>query len=273
MSADQLSMEHLGPSIALVLAGKEQAEEKSKSLYYVYLHRYKTGPKKGQIFYVGKGKGARKDKRNSGRNNHWKAIVQKYDFYSEVIFQSHDEDQCLRIEHCIIKKIGFENLANKAVGGRKNSGWKHSEEWKQKASRERSGVNHPLYRVPMSEEQKRKISETLTGRPSPLKGIPNGKKWSEDTRRKIAKLREFNDERNPWFHSWKKSEETKKKLSRPVETVCGMKFYGMSHAAEWLRSNGWPSACHGPISLCCDPESKRVSAYGYVWRYSDGTKD
>lgn len=273
MNAEKSSLVHQGQSSAVELAGsgRDAKNIKKKTQYYVYVHRYLTGEKSGNIFYVGKGKGQRKDKVNTGRNAHWRAVVEKYGFYSEIVFSSYDEDHCLNIEKCLIRKFGFDRLVNKATGGRKNSGWKHSEEWKAKASAMRSGANNPNYGKSPTAEQRRKIAESLTGRESPKKGIP-GKKHSEEQLKKTKELHSYKDERNPWLNFYKMTEEKKKKLSTPVITSCGMKFYGMNDAVRWLKNNGWPKANHALISLCCKKESNIKTAYGFVWRKENDSR-
>ena len=65
--------------------------------------------------------------------------------------------------------------------------------------RDTSGENHPRYGTPLSEETKKKISDTLTGRIEP-----------EETRKKksLSKLGDKNS-----FYGKKHSEETKDKIS------------------------------------------------------------
>lgn len=272
MSAKKSSTVRQELSSAVGLAGREVEEKKSEKTgkYYVYAHRYLSGSRKGNIFYIGKGKGQRKDK-VSGRNAHWKSIVAKYGFYSDVLFMSDDEDHCLKIEKCIIKRLGIENLANKASGGRKNSGWKHSEEWKIKASAMRSGENNPNFGKSPSQAQRIAISKSLTGRPSPKKGMV-GVKLTEAQRARMKALHSYKDERNPWLNFYKMTEDKKKKLSTPVSTVCGMKFYGMNDAVRWLKNNGWPKASHSAISLCCKEDSNIKMAYGYIWRKENDSR-
>lgn len=271
MNVEKNSTVHQGPSSAVALAGRGQEEKRhpsSRGRYYVYAHRYASGGSRGVIFYIGKGTAGRKDKTSSGRNAHWSSIVKKYGFSSEVLFSSDDEDQCLKIEKCLIRKIGLNNLANKSVGGRKNSGWRHSAEWKRKASERMSGEGNPNFGKSPSDSQRASISESLKGRSSPKKGLL-GNKWTEERKAEMKRLRSFRDERNPWLNVGKCSEDKKKKLSTPVETLCGIKFYGMNDAVYWLRKNGWPKAAHSLISRCCDPKSGVKTAYGYEWRKSD----
>jgi hypothetical protein len=56
----------------------------SDKKYYVYVHRYASGPKEGQVFYVGKGSGDRAfiTKR---RNPHWTRIFSKYGRTVDVV--------------------------------------------------------------------------------------------------------------------------------------------------------------------------------------------
>lgn len=210
MSAVKNSMELQGLFSAEALAGRGQEGKKRKKTgkYYVYVHRYLSGSRKGNIFYIGKGTGQRSNK-VIGRNSHWKSIVAKYGFYSDVVFMSDDEDHCLKIEKCIIKRIGIENLANKANGGGKNSGWKHSEEWKAKASAMRSGENNPNFGKSPSQEQRIAISKSLTGRPSPKKGRA-GVKHTEERLARTKILHSYKDERNPWLNFYKMTEDKKK---------------------------------------------------------------
>lgn len=59
--------------------------------------------------------------------------------------------------------------------------------------------------------------------------------------------------------------------SKPISTVCGMRFPSSRSAALWLNENGFPTACaSGIISSLKGISSK---AYGYSWVYQnkDGT--
>ena len=84
--------------------------------FYVYLHRYKSGPKIGEIFYVGKGCGKRASS-HCGRNAHWKNIVQKYGFTYEFAATDLSEDSAFSAEQKIIDAIGLNSLANLYTGG------------------------------------------------------------------------------------------------------------------------------------------------------------
>lgn len=231
--------------------------------YYVYVHRRKTD---GRIFYVGKGVGTRAYK-NVNRNKHWQNVFNKHGRTVHIIRYFENEFCALTYEVILIGLLGLENLTNKAEGGKHNSGWKHSQEWKEWASMARSGENGPNYGKPMSQEQKDKIAESLRGRPSPKKGKPSNidpailsssmkRVWASagpDSRlRNIVKTQGFLN---------------KRKTEKPVITKCGMRFSGMADACRWLSENGWPKASHAAISYSCNHEGS--IRYGFEWRYDD----
>lgn len=94
--------------------------------FYVYVHRYATGPKVGQVFYVGKGSGDRWMYGGSGRNTHWRRIVNKYDFIPETVLSNLSEVCAFSFERALIPFYGKENLCNMTDGGEGTSGIKQS---------------------------------------------------------------------------------------------------------------------------------------------------
>ena len=142
-----------------------------------------------------------------------------------------------------------------------------SEEVKKKMSNAKKGKPAHNKGKPMSEKQKKKLSDSLKGRTSPMKGrtSPNkGKPMSEEQKKKLSNA-----------HKGKTmSEEQKKKiiesntngkLSKPV-----LQF---SLSGEFIRE--WPSTAEcgrngfdsSFVSSCC--RGKYKSAYGYIWRYKE----
>lgn len=232
--------------------------------YYVYAHFRKTD---GRVFYIGKGAGTRAYA-NSSRNAHWHNINNKHGRTIKIVRRFHNEFCALSFEAILIGAVGLENLANKADGGSCNSGWKHSNEWKEAASIMRSGPNNPNYKKEMSQDQKDKIAKSLKGRPSPRKGVPA----NHDAKRQAATMRKAWSEAGPDspLRGIVKSDGflNKRKTSKAVKTECGMRFDGMADAVKWLRCNGWPKCSHAPISLCCNGKFK--TAYGYIWSFDDG---
>ena len=51
--------------------------------FYVYLHKKKTN---GEVFYIGKGRGARAWHKHS-RNKFWKSVVEKHGHIVELVFE------------------------------------------------------------------------------------------------------------------------------------------------------------------------------------------
>ena len=112
------------------------------------------------------------------------------------------------------------------------------------------------------EETRKKISEANKGKPAPNKGVP----MSEEQKKKISEsLKElFSGEKHPMFGKHH-SDETKKKLSKKV-----LQF---TLDGEFIRE--WPSTReierqlsfdHSTICKCCN--GKQKSAYGFKWCYA-----
>jgi len=157
---------------------------------YVYQHiRIDTNT----IFYVGIGSDEKghysRAKRKSGRSKYWNNIVGKTEYRIEIIKDNISWDEAKVIEQKMIKDIGRDQLCNLTDGGDGVLGWcpsnktreiwskqrkgkatfsgkKHSEESKKIMSEKKKG-NIPANKgVPMTEEQKNKISESRKGKPS-----------------------------------------------------------------------------------------------------------
>lgn len=199
--------------------------------FYVYLHRYASGPKHGEIFYVGKGRGKRSTSRN-GRNSYWKNIVNKYGFTCELAAIGLTEDIAFSIEQKIIDSIGLEALANLYTGG--NGGRSPSE-----VSRERM-----------------RRSNTVTKSQLKARGFDRtGSKWTPEVRAKLlsSELRA------------KIGEAQRKTI------VCsnGMTFSHGDAAVEWLSRTGRVGVSKSNISKCC--HGQRKSAYGFKWAFAFST--
>jgi hypothetical protein len=85
----------------------------------VYLHKRKDN---NQIFYVGVGNTERRVNSKDKRNNHWKGIVNKYGYYSEVTHKDIIWEEALSIEKYLIdfygrKDLGLGELVNQTDGG------------------------------------------------------------------------------------------------------------------------------------------------------------
>lgn len=136
-------------------------------MFYVYEH---IDPETGKCFYVGKCC-------NEGRMNNFKRTSAKYKKTIEnltknnkkpivkVVCKFENEQDALKKEKELILFYGIENLCNMVING--GGRWKH-----------------PI-RKKMTEETREKISKTMKGRVSPMKG----KKHTIETIEKMKKKR------------------------------------------------------------------------------------
>lgn len=145
-------------------------------------------------------------------------------------FDKHIIEECLEaelndkeiywIKHLDTYKHGYNmTLGGEGVRffGEENGmfGRHHTEESKQKMSRNHKGTTSWLKGKHVPEEVKRKISETLKGKPSWNKGKP----WSEETKRKMSESRKGKP--NNKLKGRHLSTEIKTKISETVKkTMC-----------------------------------------------------
>lgn len=177
------------------------------NIFYIYVHKRKTDL---SIFYVGKGKDNR-HKSLSGRNLHWKNIVNKHGFISEILFENLTEEESFKIEIDLIKKYKEDGiiLCNRSTGGEGAAGVIHSEQTKQK------------FRI-----------------------AKLGKKQSNSHAEKsrIARIGHKNTPEN--------IEKTAASRRRPVINSSGMIFKSTEDAKNFKKKNGYPMAVQSNISAC-----------------------
>lgn len=139
-----------------------------------------------RVFYVGKGNLKRTQKRE--RNTYWKNIAAKHGWRREVLLATKDESFAFEEEKRHIAEFGtFEDGtlgrwgANLTEGGEGASGYKHTQETRQKLSEMREGKIPWNKGVTHSEETCLLISQKATGRKLPPR--------SEEHRAKMSVLR------------------------------------------------------------------------------------
>lgn len=162
---------------------------------FVYKHIRKDT---NEIFYIGIGKNKRRLNSKESRNPLWKNIVNKSDYYVEIIKDGISWETACKLESKLIKQYGRVDLgtgilANMTDGGeglsnvsdeikekivKSRSWYSHSDEAKKKMSDAKKGII-------FSEEHKRKLSESAKKRPCNRKGVT----LSEETKQKISKNR------------------------------------------------------------------------------------
>lgn len=106
------------------------------NIFYVYVHRKNSD---GKIFYIGKGKNKR-HKSISGRNQHWKNTALKHGWYANIVQSKLSEEDSLELEEFMIETIGLDNICNKNYFNGGKSGFKHTEESKEKMSKSKKGI-------------------------------------------------------------------------------------------------------------------------------------
>lgn len=159
--------------------------------FYVYEHIRKDN---GTVFYVGKGSRRRAfDTQN--RNQNWHNIAKNYGFDVRFVVNNIDEDFAMLIECELIHKLKLigVSLTNKTSGGQGLTGFKHSEETKQRIRQKKIGITGRKHTketkekiriantgVVFSEERKKKISDKAKGRkmPSHVRALLNSKNKS-----------------------------------------------------------------------------------------------
>jgi hypothetical protein len=128
----------------------------------LYTHTRKDD---GKIFYVGIGS-VRRSKSKLNRNKYWHNTVNKHDYNINILVDKLTWERACELEILMIGFYGREDkvggpLVNKTDGGEGRFGSKPSD--KQRKVLDKTGD------IP-SEETKNKISNSLKGRPSPMKG-------------------------------------------------------------------------------------------------------
>lgn len=196
---------------------------------YIYLHIKETT---GEPFYVGKGKNNR-FKTFNNRNKHWHNIVNKHGF--DIIFletnlteQEAFEKEIYWINRIGRKDLGLGPLVNFTNGGEGTSGRPMNKNTKEKLR------NANLGKV-TSEETKLKLSISLKGRPSPMKGKISknaGKELSQETKNKISNSLKGK-------HTSVKTEFKKgyisKQNKRILDIETGVEYNSLKEAAQKLN--------------------------------------
>lgn len=190
------------------------ATKVNKFYVYRYIRLDRNTP-----FYIGKGCGNRAISLSS-HSSHCKNIAKKHGYKIEFIFKNLTESKAFKKEIELIKlykSLGYCE-ANKTYGGEGSSGSKHTEETKKRISESLSGRKKPL----VSAETREKMSKVKLGK----KGNPHseetikkisksnkGKTRSEESRKRIseAKIGKSSSKKGKKFRPH--SEEHKKKIS------------------------------------------------------------
>lgn len=214
--------------------------------FYVYVHKYAFGPKKGQVFYVGKGYKERWRYSGEGRSKEWRDLVGKYEFTPETVFFNVSEICALSLEKAVISFYGRENLVNKTDGGEGVSGYSHTQDSKTKMSGPRPNAKQWLKGKSVPDWLKVKLRDAKLG---------VSQSESHASKSRVAKLGK------------KVSDTSKLNLDKrkPVINSDGEVFESVNEAARSLSVRLGVNVSQGNISMVL--LGKRNTAYGYKWGY------
>lgn len=237
------------------------SEEKK---YYVYVHKYASGPKEGQVFYVGKGSGGRCIAKCS-RSSHWHSIVEKYGFSHKKVMSFRSEVCAFSFEKVIINSIGFENLCNQSTGGDGGAtGYKFDRSVVlSKAEKCMKPVINSDGNVFSSLKEAAKFCRSNgygKATESHISSCCNGGRhmaygfsWSFE----INKTPDLIDS----------SGKVNEGRLIPVVASSGVEFDSVSEAASWVRDVVGVKCGTSDISRCC--KGKRKTCGGLTWRYKN----
>jgi hypothetical protein len=149
--------------------------------HYIYFHKRADD---GVVFYVGIGVG-RRAYRESNRSQFWKRIAEKHDYTIEFPHKDLTQDEAKQLEIHYISAFGridrgTGTLCNMTDGGDGRTGYKCTDETKEKMRKAATGVK-------FTEERKRKIGEKSKERKAWLSA--QSAPWTEERKDKLRMSR------------------------------------------------------------------------------------
>jgi hypothetical protein len=194
------------------------------------------------VFYVGKGTYQRMHSKHR-RNAHWNNIVRKAGGFTVRQVVCHEDEELIflaeqeRIDQ--LKRLGIK-LANKTDGGEGPSGYRHSDEAKQKIAEAQMGEKHHAYGKPMLEHTKEALLKANKGR-----------QLSEEHRKKLSKVGKLR----------KNSQKTRALISKAKQG-------GKHHMAKTVEYDGKRFNCVSDLALYLNKPYRTVAN----WINKDATK-
>jgi hypothetical protein len=149
--------------------------------HYIYFHKRADD---GVVFYVGIGIG-RRAYRESNRSQFWKRIAEKHGFTIEFPHKELTQDEAKQLEIHYISAFGridrgTGTLCNMTDGGDGRTGYKCTDETKEKMRKAATGVK-------FTEERKQRIGEKSRERKAWLHA--QSAPWTEERRKKLSASR------------------------------------------------------------------------------------
>ena len=218
-------------------------------MYTVYQHRNLRNGKS----YIGMTSREPKYRWNNGngykKNSKMWSDIQNSDWNTDwehnIIGKFEDKQEALNVEEMFIRLFDSTNEGyNTSTYGSGN--YEKTEEQKRKMSEALSGEKNPNFGKHFSEEHKKKLSEALSGEKNPN----FGKHFSEEHKKKISEAQTGNH-------------------NRPQTQVLQFSKDG-EFIAEYpsIKEAERQTGCNkGGICNCC--KGNRKSAGGYIWKYKE----
>lgn len=236
-------------------------------MYYTYIH-YKADTL--EPFYVGKGKDYRHSSR-SKRNPRWHHTVKKHGLKVEIIGRWPTSKEALDHEVFLIsclRGMGV-NLCNLTRGG--DGLVDPSEETRKKISASLTGRPG----VKKTEAQKLAMSQSRMGRGNPMFGRTVSESAKEKRRKTLKENgyslppdfgKKVSDGLKNGYHPMRGRLGGVHHSAKPVRCITtGDEFGAISDAVRWLKANGKEKARDWNIGAAC--RGARASAYGMEWEY------
>jgi hypothetical protein len=204
-------------------------------MFYTYSH----ATPEGRIFYIGKGQGGRAYA-NQNRNTYWHNTVKKHGTPTvQILADWETEKDAFSHEVLLIscfRAMGYK-LTNLTNGGEGGSGYKHTDEQREKNKQSKLGST-PWNKgvkgqiawnkgVPLKEETKQKISAAKIGSIPWCKGISSGLKHTEEFKQKLSNLHKGN--------KWRQGLPT----SAKQKAIASALSKGNKHAAGNANNRKW----------------------------------
>lgn len=229
--------------------------------FYVYAHLASSTRAKGELFYIGKGRGKRAW-RDTDRNDYWHKIVAKYGYSVQILADNLSEQQAFELEKAFILISGREVLCNMTDGGDGVSGHIHSPETRKKLSDSHVGNKHSAEtkdKIRIGALRENRSAETL----HKMSDATRRRSLSKEARLKISQTLKGHPVAEKARIKFAAHAITKRKK---IECSNGMKFDSLTDAIVWVRANGYPGATKSNLSRVCKGE--RPLAYKLSWKFA-----
>jgi hypothetical protein len=217
-----------------------------------------------EVFYVGIGATEKRAYSKNGRNQHWKNIVNKVEYYVEIIYHDLEWSLACNMEQYLIEAYGRVNLktgclVNLTNGGEGTIGRVVSNETKYKISQFKKGTKHSKETLlKMSENHKGQIAwnkgKTGVYSEDTIKKISDaniGKKHSDNTKKKMSDSHKSKKEgfvhplkgKKPKYDTIKKLIENNANAKKVINTETNEVYNSLSDLCRILALNRSTMGC------------------------------